>query len=118
MCSRSVLRSWLGLVALKKKILCIYWLHWVFVAASGLFLVVESGGCSLHNWCAGLLRWFLLLWSTGSRCVDLSSYSLVGSVVAACGLQGLVSVVVEHGLSGSVACRIFLYQGSNQCSLH
>lgn len=102
----------------KKKILCIYWLHWVFAAASGLFLVVESAGYSLHNGCAGLLRRFLLLRSTGSRCVDVSSYGLVGSTVAACGLQGSVSVVAAHGLSCSVACRISLYQGSNQCPLH
>ena len=41
------------------------WLHWVFIAALGLSLV------SLR--CMGLLRWLLLLWSTGSRCTGFSS---------------------------------------------
>ena len=53
---------------------CIYfWLCQVFVAAHGLSLVVASGGYSLL-WCAGfLLRWLLLLRSTGSRCAGFSS---------------------------------------------
>ena len=41
-----------------------------------------------------------------------------GSVVAAHGLQSTGSVVVVHGLSCSVACGIFLDQGSNPCPLH
>ena len=50
-------------------------------------------------WCAGFsLRWLLLLRSMGSRCTG--------------------SVVVVHGLSCSVACGIFLDQGSNPCPLH
>ena len=28
-------------------VLFIYWLHWVFVAARGISIVAESGGCSL-----------------------------------------------------------------------
>ena len=44
-----------------------FWLHWVFVAARGLYLVVASGGYSFLR-CAGFsLRWLLLLRSTGSR---------------------------------------------------
>ena len=55
----------------------IYWLHWVFVAAHRLSLVVASRGCSLLR-CTGFsLRWLLLLRSTGSR--------RVGSVVVAHG---------------------------------
>ena len=51
-----------------------FWLHWVFVAACGLSLVVASGGYSLL-WCAGSsLRCLLLLWSTGSRHASFSSY--------------------------------------------
>ena len=47
------------------------WLHWVFTAARGLSLVVASGSSS-SLWCAGFsLQWFLLLWSTGSRCLGL-----------------------------------------------
>ena len=54
----------------KKKInkfLFIFWLHWVFVAACGLFLAVASGVYSSLR-CVGFsLRWPLLLQSTGSR---------------------------------------------------
>ena len=85
----------------KKKlfILFIYFcLHWVFVAAHGLSLVVASGGYSSLR-CAGFsMQWLLLLWSTGSRHAG--------------------SVVVAHGLSCSVACGIFPDQGSNPCPLH
>ena len=62
----------------------LFWLHWVFVAARGLSLVVASGGYSLL-WCAGFsLRWLLLLQSTGSRHAGFSS----------CGSRAL-----EHRLS-------------------
>ena len=70
-----------------------FWLHWVFIAACGLFsLVAVSGGYS-SLWCASFsLRWLLLLRSTGSR--------HAGSVVAACRPQGAwASVVVAHSLS-------------------
>ena len=115
-----------------------FWLHWVFVAAGGLSLVVASGGyCSL--WCASFsLWWLLLLQSTGSRRVGFSSCSmraqqlrhvgprvrglqqlwLAGSVVVAHGLQSAGSVVVVHGLSCSEACGIFPDQGLNLCPLH
>ena len=80
-----------------------FWLHWVFVAVHGLSLVAASGGYSLL-WCMGFsLRWLLLLRSTGSRCMSFSR----------CGTQAL-----EHRLSSSAACGIFLGQGSNPCSLH
>ena len=50
-----------------------FWLPWVFVAVCGLSLVVASGGYSLLR-CAGfLLRWLLLLRSTGSRRSGFSS---------------------------------------------
>ena len=50
-----------------------FWLHWVFVAACGLSLVVASGDSSLLR-CAGFsLWWLLLLQSTGSRRVGFSS---------------------------------------------
>ena len=63
-----------------------FWLYWVFVAVHRLSLVAASRGYSLFL-CAGFsLRWLLLLWSMGSRCVGFSS----------CGTW--VSVVVAHGL--------------------
>ena len=44
-----------------------FWLHWVFVAACRLSLVVASGGYFLL-WCAGFsLWWLLLLWLMDSR---------------------------------------------------
>ena len=76
----------------------IFWLCWVFVAVHGLSLVVASRGCS-SLWCAGFsLRWLLSLQSMGSRRVS--------------------SVVVVHGLGCSMACGIFLAQGSNPCPPH
>ena len=75
-----------------------FWLHWVFVAARRLSLVVASGGHSSSR-CAGLsLLRPLLLWSTGSRRAG--------------------SVVVAHGPSCSAACGIFPDQGSNPRPLH
>ena len=54
-------------------LLIYFWLHWVFVAARGLSLVVMSGGYSSLQ-CTGFsLQWLLLLWSTGSRCAGFSS---------------------------------------------
>ena len=51
----------------------LFWLHWVFVAVCRLSLVVASGGYSSLQ-CAGFSsRWFLLLWSTGSRHAGVSS---------------------------------------------
>ena len=86
-----------------------FWLHWVFVAARGLSLVVVSGGYSSLR-CAGFsLQWLLLLQSTESWCT--------GSVVVAHRLQSTGSVVVVHRLSCSAACGIFPDQGSNPCPL-
>ena len=54
----------------------LFLLCWVFVAACGLSLVAVSGGYSSLQ-CAGfLLRWLLLLQSTGSRRVGFSSCSM------------------------------------------
>ena len=53
----------------------VFWLHWVFVAARGLSLVVASGGYSSLRCVGVLLPWLLLLWSTGSRRTGFSSCS-------------------------------------------
>ena len=75
-----------------------FWLCWVFVSVRGLSLVAASGGHSSLR-CAGLsLSRPLLLQSAGSRRAG--------------------SVVVAHRPSCSVACGIFLDQGSNLCPLH
>ena len=66
----------------QKKILIYlfyFWLHWFFVAACRLSLVVVIRGYSSLR-CAGFsLQWLLLLQSTGSRCTGFSG----------CGLQVL-----------------------------
>ena len=51
-----------------------FWLHWVFVAACGLSLVVASGGCS-SLWCAGFT-------SGGSRALELR--------LSSCGMRALL----------------------------
>ena len=65
---------------LNKFILFIYfWLHWVFIAARGLSLVVANRGYS-SLWCVGFSwRWLLLLWSKGSRRAGLVAPRHVGS---------------------------------------
>ena len=75
-----------------------FWLYWVFVAARGLSLVVARGSYSWLRRVCFLLRWLLLLQSTGSRCLG--------------------SVAVAHGLSCSTACGICHDQGTNPCPLH
>ena len=51
----------------------LFWLHWVFVAARGLSLVAAIGAYSSLRCMDFSLRWLILLWSTGSRCVGFSS---------------------------------------------
>ena len=76
----------------------------VFFAACGLSLAVASRGC-FSLWCMGLLWWFLLLQSAGSRHAGLNSWGIVG---------------VQRLGSGFVAPRHVesSMQGSNLCPLH
>ena len=61
-------------IFLNKFIYFIYfWLRWVFVAASGLSLVVASGGYSSLRCACFSLWWLLLLQSTSSRRTGFSS---------------------------------------------
>ena len=53
--------------------LFIYWLHWVFVAAHRLSLLVVSRGYSSLQCMGFSLWWLLLLPSMGSRCMGFSS---------------------------------------------
>ena len=79
-----------------------FWLHWVFVAMRGLSLVAASGGYfSLQ--CVGFsLRWLLLLWSMGFRCVGFSS---CGSRVPEVRLSSCVSGLVAPRHVGSSRTR-------------
>ena len=52
----------------------LFWLHWVFIAARRLSLIVASRGYSLLRCVDFSLQWLLLLQSTGSRRVSFSSY--------------------------------------------
>ena len=45
-----------------------FWLHWVFIAARGLF-----SSCGERGLLFVVVRRLLLLWSTGSRCAGFSS---------------------------------------------
>ena len=71
------------------QILIYLWLHWIFVAVHALSLVAM---CRLLLLVASLVE---------HRLQDM-----------------MTSVVEAHGLSCSMACVIFLDQGSNQCPLH
>ena len=75
------------------KWLCIYifWLHWVFIAAHGLSLVVASGGYS-SLWYTGFSLQWLLLWSMGARAHRLQQLRRVGSVARHLGLVVLWKV--------------------------
>ena len=74
-------------------------LHWVFVAALRLSLVVASGDYSP-------VAMYGLLLSVASLIVEHRLYGIWASVVAAL------------RLSCSVTCGIFLHQGWNSCPLH
>ena len=51
-----------------------FWLHWVFIAACGLFSLVAASRGYTSLWCTVFsLQWLLLLWSTGSRDTGSSS---------------------------------------------
>ena len=104
---------------IKLFILFIYfWLHWVFVAARGVSLVVVSGGYSSLQ-CAGFsLRWLLLLWSMGSRRAGFGSCSMQAQQLWLMGSRAQAQQLQCVGLSCSVACGIFPDQGSNPCPLH
>ena len=72
-------------------------------------LVAAGWGCC-SSLCMGFsLLWLLLLQSMGS---------VVGSVVSACGLESMGSVVVAARLSRSMAYGILLDQGLNLRILH
>ena len=68
------------------------------------FLQLWQLGATLQLWCAGFsFQWLPLLRSMDSRVYGFEQLQPVSSVVAANGLQTAGSVVVAHGLSGSVA---------------
>ena len=92
--------SILSLFTFFLKIFVYSWPCWVFLAAHGLSLVAMQS-FSPHGFC-------------GCR----AQTRVVGSVVAAQGLQSTGLIVVAYRLSCSEICGIFPDQGSNQCPLH
>ena len=63
-----------------------FWLHWVFVAAHRLSLVVASGGYSLLQ-CVGFsLQWLLLL---GSRALGAWASVVAARALSSCGTRAL-----------------------------
>ena len=83
-------QSYSSILFLKKNYLFI-WLHWVFLSAQGLSLVVVSGGCSVLE---------------------------VASLVAEHMLESVGSIIVMHGLGCHQACGIFPDKGLSLCRLH
>ena len=81
-----------------------FWLCWIFVAVCGFSPVVERGLLCCGAWAS---HWVAFLVAEHGLEVHRLQW-----------LQHLGSAVVAHGLSCSVACGIFLDQGSNLCSLH
>ena len=101
-----------------KKIfyVCIYlvshfWLHWLFLAACGLSLAVESRGFSLVVVCR-------FLTAVASFIVKHGLEGASPSAVAAHWFLSAGPVVVAHGLSCLTACGIFLDQRGNCRPLH
>ena len=80
------------------------------VAARGLN---SCGSRAQQLWLAGSRAQAQQLWRTG-----LSSCGMRAQQLWLTGSRAQASVVVAHGLSCSVACGIFLDQGSNPCPLH
>ena len=81
----------------------------------GLFLIAESGDCSLPVVC-GLLA--SLVAEHGA--LDPWASILADRGFCSCGswFQSTGSVFVGHGFSCSVACGIFMEQGSDSGILH
>ena len=97
----------MGLLFFKTIIIYLFWGVLGFPCCMGFSLVEKSRGCSLVAVHTGFsLRWLLLWQSTASRVLGLQWSQNAGSVV------------VAHGLSCSMARRIFLDQGLDECPLH
>ena len=61
------------------NLIYMFWLHWIFIAARRLSLVV-AGRDNSSSWCMGFsLRRLLLLPAAGSRALGLQELSLLGS---------------------------------------
>ena len=91
------------------QIIYYFWLCQVFVAVCGLSLVLANRSYSSLWWVVSLW-WLLLQQSMCSRCM--------GSVVGACRLQSIGSVVAVHRPSCPSTCGIFPGQGLKLCPLH
>ena len=97
---------------------------YLFMAALGLcccawaFSSCSKRGLLFVALCRLLIAVAFLVVEHGLQVLGLQQLWHVGSVVVTRGLQSAGSVVVAHGLSCSVACGIFLDQGSNWCPLH
>ena len=76
-----------------------FWLHWIFIAARRLSLVVASRDNS-SSWCMGFsLRQLLLLLATGSRALGLQELSLLGSREQPQQLWCMGLVALQHVVS-------------------
>ena len=87
-----------------------FWLCWVFVAARAFLQLPRVG--LLSHCSAGTAH------CNGSSYCGPRALGCVASLVAARGLSNCGFQTLELRLSLSVACGIFLDQGSNPCLLH
>ena len=101
-------------------------LNWTEVLKTSLFylLVVMGLLCFvmaiLYLRQTGTTLWLVhrLLIEVASLVMEHRLWGVPASVAAAPRLQGTDLVVVVHEFSGSMACGIFVDQGSNRCLLH
>ena len=90
---------------------------YLFLAALGLCCCAQAfSSCGEQGLLFVVVRELLI--AVASLVVEHRLQGMQASVVVACGLWSAGSVVVAHRLSCSVACEIFLDQGSNQYPLH
>ena len=99
----------------RRNILLTNYLFSIFLAALGLccgpvgFLQLQQAAATRLLRCPGFsLLWLLLLWSMGSRALDLQKLLLQNSVVATRRLSSTGSGIVAHKLSCPMTCGILL----------
>ena len=81
------------------------------------FSLIVATGAPLQLQCSSFsMRWPLLLWTRGHA--GFCSCSAWAQQLQLSGSGEQVQQLVEHGLSCSMVCGIFLDRGSNLCLLH
>ena len=117
--SHSQLRIMLPFFFLKYYLFILFLVVLSVHCCLGFFSSCRPVGATVQLWYTGSsLQWLLLLQITSSRACWLQQLQHMDSVIVTPRLQSTGTKVVTHGFSCSVACGIFLDQGSNLCLLH